>query len=364
MSAERISELRAMIELNSVGGTDDFPAVNSDGLVDDLLEYLDALSRSHREAETGVAVKPLEWVSEGNATGTTWRGISPIGLGRYTVVADSWWGPEPTNEFHNADDVESAKAAAQADYEQRILSALASPQRETEGRAGVVNKDDALRAITATREVVIHSGEARYIDGISVGITRAWNAVLAMPEGAPRETEGREITEEHHKLDNDRQVFFYEQDFYVLSNFSSFNLNWADRFTFPTSEHCYHWLKFATGEANGRLGGATPSDAAIKVAESVRYAKSAHDAFKIAEANKHLRRADWDEVKVDKMRLILRAKADQHEYVRRKLLATGDRELIEDSWRDDFWGWGPHRNGQNMLGKLWMEVRAALAGGQ
>ncbi len=60
------------------------------------------------------------------------------------------------------------------------------------------------------------------------------------------------------------------------------------------------------------------------------------------------------------MRDILRAKAEQHEYVRRKLLATGDRELVEDSWRDDFWGWGPDRNGQNMLGKLWMEVRAEL----
>jgi ribA/ribD-fused uncharacterized protein len=65
-------------------------------------------------------------------------------------------------------------------------------------------------------------------------------------------------------------------------------------------------------------------------------------------------------VKVDIMRDILRAKADQHEYVRRKLLATGDRELIEDSWRDDFWGWGPNRDGQNMLGKLWMEIRSEL----
>lgn len=60
------------------------------------------------------------------------------------------------------------------------------------------------------------------------------------------------------------------------------------------------------------------------------------------------------------VRDILRAKADQHEYVRRKLLATGDRELVENSWRDDFWGWGPNRDGKNMLGKLWMEIRAEL----
>lgn len=35
-------------------------------------------------------------------------------------------------------------------------------------------------------------------------------------------------------------------------------------------------------------------------------------------------------------------------------------EPVENSWRDDFWGWGPNRDGQNMLGRLWMEIRAEL----
>lgn len=157
-----------------------------------------------------------------------------------------------------------------------------------------------------------------------------------------------EIT--HRKLDTPERVFFYEQDFYVLSNFSSFNLRWKRR-TFPTSEHAYHWEKFPaeTRDANGTF-----------VRDAIREAASAHEAFKMAEAWKTLRRTDWDDVKVGIMRGILLAKAQQHEYVRRKLLATGSRELIEDSWRDDFWGWGANQDGQNMLGKLWMEVRAAL----
>ncbi len=96
------------------------------------------------------------------------------------------------------------------------------------------------------------------------------------------------------------------------------------------------------------------------VAHHILMAQSAHDAFKLAEANKEHRRPDWDDVKVGIMHDILRAKAQQHEYVRRKLLATGDRILVEDSWRDSYWGWGPNRDGQNMLGKLWMEVRAEL----
>lgn len=150
---------------------------------------------------------------------------------------------------------------------------------------------------------------------------------------------------ETHKLDTPTQVFFYEQDFYVLSNFSAFNLYWRHN-TFQTSEHAYHFERFVGSENFHRV--------------AVMSAKSAHDAFRYAQENKAFQRQDWEEVKVDAMHNILRAKADQHEYVRRKLLATGDRELIEDSWRDDFWGWGPNRDGKNMLGRLWMEVRAEL----
>lgn len=144
-----------------------------------------------------------------------------------------------------------------------------------------------------------------------------------------------------HGLDTPERVCFYEQDFYVLSNFSAFQVIWLDR-AFPTAEHAYHYAKF-------------PNDLVRQVA--IALAPSAHLAFKIAEEWKQYRRPDWDAVKVMAMREILREKVRQHEYVRRKLLQTGDRELVENSWRDDFWGWGPNRNGRNMLGKLWMEIR-------
>ncbi len=159
-----------------------------------------------------------------------------------------------------------------------------------------------------------------------------------------------EPTEIRLTLDTGRQVFFYEQDFYPLSNFSAFALQW-DGFRFDTSEAVYHWEKF-----NFPL----ISREEIPIQKAIRLAASAHEAFKLAECNKINRRENWDNERVDVMREILRAKVDQHEYVRRKLLATGTRELIENSWRDDFWGWGPHRNGLNMLGRLWMEIRAEL----
>lgn len=151
-------------------------------------------------------------------------------------------------------------------------------------------------------------------------------------------------------LDTASRVRFYEHDFFVLSNFSAFTLVWKG-IRFDTSEAAYHWEKFTGDSGSAQL-----------TRHFIQTAPSAHAAFKVAEMNKPHRRADWDDVKVGIMLDILRAKAAQHEYVRRKLLATGDRELVEDSWRDDFWGWGPNRAGRNMLGKLWMRVRSELRG--
>lgn len=144
-------------------------------------------------------------------------------------------------------------------------------------------------------------------------------------------------------LDNETQVFFYEQDFYVLSNFASFNLRWKG-IKFMCSEVAYHWEKFP----------GLPLQADLIAADS------AHDAFKLAEQYRTAVRKDWLDVRANIMRDILRAKVAQHPYVRKKLLDTGDRELIENSWRDSYWGWGENRDGKNMLGRLWMEIRAEL----
>ena len=146
-----------------------------------------------------------------------------------------------------------------------------------------------------------------------------------------------------HGLDTEKQVFFYEQEFYVLSNFSSFGIRWEGKF-YATVEHAYHAEKF--------------EDENIK--EAIRNCTSAHDAFKFANENKAHYKKGWDEIKFKVMRSMLIKKVEQHKYVAKKLKETGSRELIENSWRDNVWGWGENRNGQNMLGQLWMEVREVL----
>ncbi|MDP4074237.1 NADAR family protein [Acidovorax sp. A1169] len=184
---------------------------------------------------------------------------------------------------------------------------------------------------------------SNFIGALAPLVSRA-GAVLA----AQNSDSGARRVPGNVKPDNATTVHFYEQDCYVLSNFSAFTLDWRN-LRFDTSEAAYHYEKFVGGAA-----------CCAGIAYEVLVAPSAHEAYKIAERNKEHRRPDWDAVKVDIMRTILRAKANQHKYVRRKLLATGNRELVEDSWRDAFWGWGPNRDGQNMLGKLWMEIRAEL----
>ena len=71
-------------------------------------------------------------------------------------------------------------------------------------------------------------------------------------------------------------------------------------------------------------------------------------------------RPDWNDIRIDVMREVLRAKFGQNKDLAEKLVATGDAELIEgNNWRDFYWG-VCNGKGQNHLGKLLMEVRAEL----
>lgn len=71
-------------------------------------------------------------------------------------------------------------------------------------------------------------------------------------------------------------------------------------------------------------------------------------------------RSDWDRIKVPLMRDLLREKFAQ-EPERSILLSTDGHELVEGNWWNDrFWGQCPVGTGENILGKLLMEVREDL----
>jgi ribA/ribD-fused uncharacterized protein len=138
-------------------------------------------------------------------------------------------------------------------------------------------------------------------------------------------------------------IGFYEREFYVFSNFSSFQVEWYGR-VWPTSEHAYQASHFF--------------ETAPDLVEQVFNCRSAHDAFKLAKANANKAPANWENIKVGIMEDICRHKLQQHPYIQKKLLQTGDLPLVEDSPYDDCWGWGPNKDGRNELGKIWMRLRS------
>lgn len=73
-------------------------------------------------------------------------------------------------------------------------------------------------------------------------------------------------------------------------------------------------------------------------------------------------RPDWEEVKVGIMEEIVRAKFTQHPELAERLLATGDKVLIEGNhWGDTCWGVDTRTGrGENHLGKILMNVREEL----
>lgn len=141
----------------------------------------------------------------------------------------------------------------------------------------------------------------------------------------------------------DDAILFYEGEYYMFSNFSSFAVTYNGRI-WMSSEHAYQAAKF--DDEN--------------VIELIHQALSAHDSKKIAHNYKNKVRTGWDDVKVGVMEDILRAKISQHPYIREKLLETGSREIIEDSHKDAFWGRGIDYKGRNELGKVWMRIREDL----
>jgi len=142
-------------------------------------------------------------------------------------------------------------------------------------------------------------------------------------------------------------IYFYDRGkpFFEFTNFSLHSIEY-DRKLYATAEHLYQAFKFMT------------TDPAL--AELIRTQPSARAARKEAGYQRAHQRSDWFEVNVEVMDDILHAKFIQHEDLREKLLETGNRELIEDSPDDLFWGIGRDGQGRNELGKALMRLRGRL----
>jgi N-glycosidase YbiA len=149
-------------------------------------------------------------------------------------------------------------------------------------------------------------------------------------------------------IETDEAIYFFTPRFYVFDNFSAYTVDiWGKRFL--TSEHAYQWKKYSEDRPD--------------LAEQILLATNPSQVKKIADDNRDAVPVGFHDIKLQIMEEILRAKLNQHEKVRERLLETGDREIIENSPVDSFWGIGPNGNGENQVGKIWMKLRDELKTG-
>jgi ribA/ribD-fused uncharacterized protein len=140
-------------------------------------------------------------------------------------------------------------------------------------------------------------------------------------------------------------VNFYRvsDEYGCFSNFAPFPIV-IESEVWPTSEHYFQAQKFADPERRQRI----------------RQAKSPMIAARLGRSRETPIRPDWESVKLAVMRTAVRAKFIQHESARRALLATGEATIVEHTPNDSYWGDGGDGSGQNMLGRMLMEIRDEL----
>ena len=102
-----------------------------------------------------------------------------------------------------------------------------------------------------------------------------------------------------------------------------------------------------------------PSPKAIRPTLRAVAASPMMAARKGRDRKKPLRR-DWEKVKDSIMEEAVRTKFVEHPKLQELLLLTEDRELVEHTARDAYWGDGGNGKGRNMLGKILMKVRDDL----
>ncbi|MBV8881140.1 MAG: NADAR family protein [Planctomycetaceae bacterium] len=142
-------------------------------------------------------------------------------------------------------------------------------------------------------------------------------------------------------------ILFYAvgDEFGAFSNFAPYPIRLKSQ-AWPTTEHYFPAQKFA-GTA---------------YEETIRRATSPMIAARMGRSRKRPLRPDWDAVKDDVMREALRAKFTQHADLKRLLVDTGERMLVEHTRNDRYWADGGDGRGRDRLGELLMELRGLLRG--
>jgi ribA/ribD-fused uncharacterized protein len=122
----------------------------------------------------------------------------------------------------------------------------------------------------------------------------------------------------------------------------------VDGVIYPTVEHAYQCLRYQDQ----------------KIVEEIKSACSPVKAWEISTKYKHLQIPDFRARKREAMKMLMRAKLEQHEEVRTALINSGDLLIVKhiDTYPpgDGYWDDGEDGKGENQMGKIWMELREEL----
>jgi ribA/ribD-fused uncharacterized protein len=151
-------------------------------------------------------------------------------------------------------------------------------------------------------------------------------------------------------IETETHIFRFKDKYWFLSNYYPAEVT-VEGLTFPSSENAYQAMKVL--EPHRRL-----MFLSLKPGEARRLTRQIPI------------REDWDEVKDEVMYKVVKAKFTQNPELAEKLLATGDKILVEGTtWNDTYWGvdlFSPDESspwkfrGENKLGQILMKVREEL----
>jgi len=144
--------------------------------------------------------------------------------------------------------------------------------------------------------------------------------------------------ERDYIVHNEKEIKGFFEDFRFLSNFHQAPV-YFEGFMYPSTENAYMAAK------------------TLNIPERTKFIHIEPKEAKALGRQIELRK-DWESVKEDIMASVVFDKFYRHKSLREKLLATGDAHLSEaNHWKDRIWGTDEEGNGQNLLGKILMNIR-------
>lgn len=140
-------------------------------------------------------------------------------------------------------------------------------------------------------------------------------------------------------------IYFYKE-FGELGYLASYSLHGfsKDGIYWKTVEHYYQAHKFEDDD----------------VKKMIIDAETPKEASAIGRNRTNKLRDDWREVKNKIMYDAVVAKFLAHPDLARKLIGTGNEEIIEETEKESYWGCGPNKDGKNIYGKILCKVREEL----